>query len=262
MYPGHRVDYKGLIDDPEIRRGYSPQHLSDYDEDDREQYYYDLERRQDEIRSKFCSLLFTVFQFLEKHAKLKELILFFKSQFHDDDTIMTKLSDVSSFEALYTVAMRFFCSYFNYEVIETLVKQYGNKKIKNALYQYQEDFRHFVITVYNNRVVYCGNDIGKNKTVFKLDYDAKRTITSFEIRQVKERISGILSIKSSQLYLHRIREGCLELEFCLSVSVCKHILELKSESRRELFRAGITFIGVAYSSHQREVCMHVQFCKC
>lgn len=237
----------------------SPPHLNEYNEDDKEKYLSDIEDKHDEICQKFNLLKSNIFLSLEKNPKVSEkrLIIFFESVLEDDPKLSLSLREATSVHGVLVAVKKYF-SFCNFEVIEDLVKKFGNKEDKCRLKRYKQRFNKFVFTLCNNRVTLGRHIDGRDRITLKLlnREDENKTLGAFSNR-IKKRISKLFGIHRSQLYLCTIRKGCFECDFSVSNSISKRILELKSEARRDLFRDSVTFIEVFCSSS--EVWLHMNY---
>ena len=245
-------DYTGLKRKKVI--DYSPPNWNDFNKDGQEQYLDDLESEQYEIDKKFSHLLVSIFSSLEKKSPdiVEELIIFFRGHLGrmlDMDAskvVFSNLRAATSVTAIFDVIIDH-CSFYNFELIEMLIEEKGNEEDKVELRKYIEEFKDFCITVHNNRVVNCGcHPPGTKKIIFKLNVN-KNVLRATVIKQIQRRISAIIGVHSSQLYLCHIRKGCLELEFSVSQSICKKIEGLRPEVKRILFSDDISCIEIQSS---------------
>ena len=218
----------------------TPPHLEDYDEDGREDYFRDMRRNEREIRKKFLKLIDQIFDSLEKSEavtfpRLKRFCIeYFKTiEGRDIDELSSKFDKVDNISDIHLVVTKYF-SFYNFDFIEELVDTLGGNNDKKKFEDYEEDFKHFCIKVYNNRVV-CGPYIpGRARITFKLNYD-EDIITGETMERVKERISSTLGVRKSNLYLRQIKEGCLELDFLVPEAVCKRVCNLTSKVRQQMY---------------------------
>lgn len=184
---------------------------------------------------------------LEKNPEVSEklLIIFFVSVLEDD---ITSLQAATSIQNILITVKKYF-SFCNFEVIEDLVKKFGNKDDKHKLKKYKASFTKFIFTLCNNRVLKLGHHIrGRDQITLKLMNDDEK-LSGDTVRKIKQRVCKILGIHRTLLYLCKIREGCFECDFSVSNSISKCILELKSETRIDSFKEDhITVIDVFCSS--------------
>ena len=232
----------------------SPSNWNDWNKDDQDQYLDDLESEEYEIDKKFSHLLVSIFSSLEKKSPdiVGELILFFQGHLRrmlDKDAskmVFSNLQAATSVKAIFAIISDH-CSFYNFELIEMLIEEKGNEEDKDKLSKYIKEFEDFCITVHSSRVVKCGSHPpGTIKTIFKLTVD-EDFLRANVIKQIQRRISKIIGVRSSQLYLCHIREGCVELEFSVSQSTCNKIEGLRPKVKRILFSDKISCIEIQTS---------------
>ena len=126
-------------------------------------------------------------------------------------------------------AIRPHCSYFNYDVLETLVQINGSSKEKHYLKKYVQAFSAYCKAVPCVEKV-CGNDHEETKSKrtklkFKLDFD-REELKPDTVRSIKYKIAKHLGVRPSALYLCRIEEGCISLEFLVPTFILEDLLPL------------------------------------
>ena len=131
-------------------------------------------------------------------------------------------------------AIRPYCSYFNYDVLETLVQVNGSSKEKRYLKKYIQAFSAYCKAVPCVERV-CGSDhedtISKRaKLKFKLDFDREQ-LKPDAVRSIKCKIAKHLGVRPSALYLCRIEEGCISLTFLVPPFITEHLLSLSDAQK-------------------------------
>ena len=125
-----------------------------------------------------------------------------------------------------------FYTYYNYELLQTIVEVHGSEKDGERMQQYILDFSSYCRRV---PCVEFYDDHGQKslkrvKLKFKLDYD-KKLLTLADIKHIERRISKILIIKSSVLFLHSVEEGCTAITFLVPhPCICAVLKALKGKS--------------------------------
>jgi hypothetical protein len=130
-----------------------------------------------------------------------------------------------------------FYSYYNYELLETIVEVYGVDKDKERMRQYIDDFTNYCRRVpcmefYDD---HCQKSMKRVKLKFKLDYDEKHLMLA-DIKNIQRCISKILNIRSSVLLLHSVEDGCIAITFLVPDPCIHTILKLLKEKTTTLQR--------------------------
>jgi hypothetical protein len=130
-----------------------------------------------------------------------------------------------------------FYSYYNYELLETIVEAYGTDKDKERMRQYIDDFTNYCRRVpcmefYDD---HCQSSLKRIKLKFKVDYD-KKLLTLADIKNIQRHISRILNIRSSVLFLHSVQDGCTAITFLVPDPCIYSILKLLKENTTTLHR--------------------------
>lgn len=252
----HKRKYSGL----RKKSCSSPPHLSDYTDLEKEQYFCDLEAKTAEIQKRFARVTSKMYQSFERDkVSVSLLVITIRANLFliTDRTpieykIKRKLDKANSIRNIQS-AIDDYYNYCNFELIECLIKDFGTSRDKKRLKKYVKKFEKFVFTIYNNRVINCSKFIpGLNRITLKLeigndDFFTGDTITN----QIKRRLSKIIGVKSSQLFLCKIRGGCIEFNFSVSDCVCRKILSLKAEQRVALFQENIVSVQCYVTSKVR-----------
>ena len=119
------------------------------------------------------------------------------------------------------------CSYFNHEVFQTMIEVHGSDQDKTYLQRYKEEF-----TVYCKAVpcIECvdygnGNESKRTKLGFKVDFELK-DLKQNVVKSIQHNIARHLGIRPSSLYLQRVTDGCVLLEFLVPNFVVEKIFPL------------------------------------
>ena len=122
-----------------------------------------------------------------------------------------------------------YCSYFNYEVIETLILADGSDKDKMYLEEYIKAFSEYCIAMPCAEEI-CGHESGKStrtKIKFKLDFN-RAQLKPDAIKRIGRNIAKHLGIRPSSLYLCRVKDGCVLLEFLVPTFIVEHLFPLSN----------------------------------
>ena len=159
-----------------------------------------------------------------------------------------KLKAADTIPKIFLVLKDYF-SFFNYHIIEYIIKALGTAEDKAKLQKYKEDFNQYA----KRRIFECQPDFGPvsdadHADIFvKLDsqYD---NYTVAEIEVFRHKLSEILHISSQGvLHLCRVEEGCFQLTFQVPSFVQHEIFPLSREQERGLKDEGvITLTCVEY----------------
>ena len=131
-------------------------------------------------------------------------------------------------------AIRPYCSYFNYDVLETLVRVNGSSKEERYLKKYIQAFSAYCKAVPCVERI-CGSDheetISKRtKLMFKLEFDREQ-LKPDTVRSIKYNIAKHLEVRPSALYLCRIDEGCVSLEFLIPTFILEESLPALTDAQ-------------------------------
>lgn len=238
------IQYPGLVGDgTEVLRR-TPTHLDDYDSDDKEEYFLDMETNESNIRNKFIQLVVKTFDsFKNDTTTLRIFFLeYFKTnQSQDVDDLSKQFKQAENHADIHAIATKYF-SFYNTDPIELLIKNHGTSEDKQNLKDYNSYFRKYVITVKNNGVI-CGPYVhGKNKVTFKLNLDENNPLPAKTTNKFKRKICEILGIRMRDLYLRRIRGGCIEFDFLVSDEVCGRLCRVTAEMKQGLYQEKVTFV--------------------
>ena len=104
------------------------------------------------------------------------------------------------------------CSYFNYEVLQTLVKVHGSDQDKSHLEEYEKAFAEYCSVMPCAERVENTCKSNRTKLNFKLDFNMEQLKES-DIKSIQSKIARHLRIRPSSLYLSSIENGCILLGF-------------------------------------------------
>ena len=140
-------------------------------------------------------------------------------------------------------------SFFNYHIIEHIIKELGTDEDKAELQRYTEDFNEYAM----RRIFECLPEFGSisdadHADVFvKLDLQYDYTLAEIEV--FRHKLSEILRISSQGvLRLCRVEKGCFQLTFQLPSLVQHEIFSLSKEQEKAL--AAENVIGLRCGEYQ------------
>ena len=157
----------------------------------------------------------------------------------DEEEIQQAKSVPKIFMVLYP-----YISFFNYEIMEHLVKHHGSPDDHKRLEEYLTAF-----TTFCQRSVF---EVPPNVYSTKSRTDCKvfavkcteRVATTLEgIRGVRGKIADVLGLRASSLQLCSVVKGCMELRFILSTIVADRILPVSPAKQLALKEIGVRVLG-------------------
>ena len=123
---GARVAYTGLVGNGTEIVNQTPPHLSDYDSDDQEEYFQDMEENEDVVREGFLDLVQNIFDSLEKnYVAVSKLKIFFVEYFktvdgRDVGEIDSKFKKADTLDEIHAVVTNYY-TFYNFDLIEKLI---------------------------------------------------------------------------------------------------------------------------------------------
>lgn len=207
--------------------------ISDLDEDDQEDLYAQIDELTRKIELKFGKLFDRIFMSFRDSREVDcdrlVVTLINKEKLFKEG----ELAEANSVSDVFK-AIRPYCSYFNYDVLETLVQINGSPKEKHYLKKYIQAFSAYCKAVPCIEKV-CGSDCEearskRTKLKFKLDFDREQ-LKPDAVRSIKYKIAKHLGVRPSALYLCRIEEGCISLEFLVPTFILEDLLPLNDAQK-------------------------------
>ena len=232
----------------------TPPLLNEYNMEDRNAYFCDIEDQYVAIKTEFFDLILALLDSLRgiNLSLLREFFMEYISQFggqgpEEDSAALSKLKRAEKFDDIYFVVGKYY-SFCNFDMLEKLVSVHGNDTDKKNLDEYIKKFKRCVLTVHNNRVI-CGRYIPGQKLVSFKILPAKE-LHGTEVEKVKRNLSKILQVPRARLNLKQIRQGCLEFDFLVPENSREQLFRLSEQDKKEMSALSITFIEAYYSSDE------------
>ena len=140
------------------------------------------------------------------------------------------------------LTLRKYTSFFNYEIIERLISQYGTSDDKKMLQGYCQTLDAFCQrNVYEIPPNSFSNPRPEAKQlVLKCTQD---TLTLHDVQAIREKAAKILHLKYSTLQLYSIEKGCIELHFLISSAVADHIFPMSPSQQLALSEIGVRVVS-------------------
>ena len=139
------------------------------------------------------------------------------------------------------LALKNYLSFFNYHILEHIIKELGTEEDKAELQRYKDYFNQYA----KKRIFEClpefgpVSDIDHADIFVKLDslYD---NYTVAQIEEFRHKLSKILHLSSQGiLRLCRVEKGCIQLRFQVPLFVQQEIFPLSREQERVLADVGV-----------------------
>ena len=209
--------------------------LSSLDEDDLEDLQAQMRRLKKQIHlefQKFFDKVFTSFRD-SKTVDRDKLVM----TLMNEETIFEKeeLNQTSTVSDVFMLIKQH-CSYFNYEVLQTLIEVNGSGQDKRCLEEYTQTFSEYCKSVPCTEGVYGSESAESKRTKlrFKLDYDLER-LNPCAVKAIKDDIARHLGVRPSSLYLCQVKDGCVLLEFLVPTFIVERIFPLSKSQLLPLY---------------------------
>ena len=156
-----------------------------------------------------------------------------------------KIQAAPSVAKVFTILRRYI-SFFNYEVIEHLIRHHGSTEDKKRLEEYLDAFKAFC----QRNIFEVPPDVFSNSPcppgkVFALKCTDQSRVTTLEsAQQVKQRVAEIFSLNPLALQLCMLKKGCVELHFLIPTIVANHILPVSSPHCSALSKIGLKVLSM------------------
>ena len=192
--------------------------FEDLSKSDRKDLFAQMNELTKEIRLEFSKLFNQVYASLDKHPDhiVKQVVLTLTGEgvqlFQGNKKLLGAKSMFDVFKVIQP-----HCSYFNYDLLKLLISVHGTSEDKKCLDGYLKSFASYCQAMPCAEEI-CGSDgsgTDRIKLKFKLEFDRQQLKPNYIKDNIISNIARILKIKPSSLYLHRIREGCVCLEFLI-----------------------------------------------
>ena len=171
-----------------------------------------------------------------------------------------ELKDASTIYEIFLVLNDYF-SFFNYQLIEHIIKALGTKKDKARLRKYKEDFIQYA----ERRIFECPPEFGPVSDADHADIFVKvdshyDDCTVSQIERFRHKLSEILQVFSQGiLRLCRVDKGCFQLRFQVPSFVEKEIFPLSREQEKALVAESIIMLICGEYKFQVELFVHLFF---
>ena len=210
--------------------------FKDLSKSDRKDLFAQMNELTKEIRVKFSKLFDQVYESLSKHFEHKRVVLTLTREgvqlFQGNKKLLRAKNMFDVFNVIQP-----HCSYFNYDLLMLLVGVHGTPEDKKCLDGYLKSFASYCRAMPCAEEI-CGSDSSgtdRIKLKFKLEFDRQQLKPNYIKDNIISNIARILNIKPSSLYLHRIKEGCVCLEFLIPSFLFDGLFPLSDEQMVALY---------------------------
>ena len=160
-----------------------------------------------------------------------------------------KLLEAANVDEIWEI-IHYYFSFFNYRLIEHIIKQLGTNEDKKRMAEYKEEFEKYA----KRRVYECPVEFGyrneeDSTIIVKLD-DCYDGCTLFQIEMLKVKLCEILGLSGVSLRLTTIEKGCYKLTFQAPAYIEDIAFPLSDEQQAELGNLGIVWIQCGDHEYQ------------
>ena len=133
-------------------------------------------------------------------------------------------------------------SYFDYGILEHIIKIYGAEEDKQRLKDYVENFHKYCqrkVVEVPSMILECPQSTRK---IFKVLMTADMTVTLIDIKAAERKIADILGLPHSVLTLHEIAPGSVVLTLSIPIQSSNDIFPLQASQLNQLKANGFIII--------------------
>ncbi|MCG8620605.1 MAG: hypothetical protein MJE68_01220 [Proteobacteria bacterium] len=146
-----------------------------------------------------------------------------------------------------------YCSFFNYYMIEHLIKRLGTRQDKKNLERYKKQFGEYA----ERHVFECPSEVGKvSEGLAEMVVTLDETYKSYTLEYLQLLIGNlrkVLNVLPSAMFkLCHVAPGSLKLTFQLHRSMIEDIFPLTSEQESELAKLGVDYLTLIYYQFNRQ----------
>lgn len=156
---------------------------------------------------------------------------------------MQQLKNATSVDDVLDVVEKY-CSFFNYDIIECMIMEYGTDHDKLKLERYIEEFNQYA----KRRIYECPSDLANiDEESVKLHMKMDSKYEGYSLKALKEfqvYLCRVLNVSVHVLMLCRLDKGCIELTFQIPSFIEDHIFPLSIHHMTELSALGVLSLSV------------------
>ena len=154
-----------------------------------------------------------------------------------------KIQAATSVSEVFTI-LRSYISFFNYQIVEILINQYGTDKDRDNLSKYVcklTDFCKRSVFEIPSKFFHSESRPAAKVLVLKCTEDIT---TLGDTKRIRDSFADVLGLQPSALQLESIKEGCVELHFIISPAIADQIVPLFSSKESYFKEIGISAISI------------------
>lgn len=255
--------------------------VRDLSEFDKDELLTRLKRESGSIRYKFAGLVAHTLKCLQESGTSNEVVKAFLV--NSVDELDDSIEPTDSISAMIDkVRKGGFWSFFNYELLESLIVQFCHEQMRQRLGNYTSEFKAYCARRLSEVPISAIRDENlptSSSSVFLVKLDVKFSISSCSlglVKEIQQKIGQILNRKP--LLLKNVEDGCIELTFryfnayspvfplseikkcCLAeIGVQWLMYEVQSETGPD-----IHFVQIALTDAGKSTCnsCHAHYCYC
>ena len=136
-------------------------------------------------------------------------------------------------------------SFYNYEILDHIIKSIGNDDDIRRLENYEEDFKVFCKrkTFEVSPNVFQDNQTGmKGRKAFMVIITDKIPLSLNDVKASTRKLATILGLRSSTLKIHRIEDGSIKILISIPEDIASEIFPLKPSQLAQLEYEGFSIV--------------------
>ena len=203
------------------------------EEGEEEEYAEKFEKETRQMRVQFAVLVSDTCDSLKKrNVATADLILFLQ---HASPVALKpridEMTKATSLAQVLTIVTGQTCSWFDYEMMTVLINRFGDDGDKKRLKQYEANFYKFAeqrLPKGKKHIeVGSGARVGGKQLVIKIDKEWDEVNFS-DLKKIRENLASLLEVRSRDLYLADIREGCIMMTFMITEELARRLPSSRS----------------------------------
>ena len=146
-----------------------------------------------------------------------------------------EINSAETIAKIFTI-LNAYWNYLTYEILEYIIKHFGDDSDKDKLKNYNKDLQEFC----KRRIFELPPESGNDKTLspkqeqFRVKLNFRKDSTCKDLLQIRGRIAKILKVNLAALVLSRVDEGCVQLTFLIPKFVAQELFPLSCEQTSAL----------------------------
>ena len=147
-------------------------------------------------------------------------------------------------------------SFYNFEIIEKIVREFGSKDDSVKLQQYLDEFHLYCsrsVFQVPTSVLHPSSNVENSSMHFALKYLEEGQFDLNQVKSICIRVAGILQINSWDLYLLNIEKGCILLRMMVSEVVAYKVLPISFTKQEGLKEIGLRVVDLAKENNQHSM---------